>query len=578
MSTKELLKSAITKAIAKTYDMEADVLVEYPADESHGDYATNAALVLSKKVGKQPREVGEALRDALLKEETLVEYIDKIEIAGPGFINFYLSDSFLSRSLSTINQDIASWARVDSLQGKKIMVEYGHPNTHKEMHIGHMRTLIVGESLARILASCGATVFRANYQGDIGPHVAKAIWGTQQVLAEKGLEWDEVETWTHSEKAHLLGEGYIRGNKDYETHEEAIKKLNNALYEKDPDVMPIYQRTRQWSLDYYDELYTRFGTTYDKLYFESEVAHKGIQIVKDSVGTVFTKSDGAIIFDGEPYGLHKRVFITQEGYPTYEAKDIGLAPTQYADFAFDQNIHVVANEQKGYFEVVFKALSMLDPTIGEREYHLSMGMVNLKGMKMSSRTGVIITVDGLIENIREYVKNVINPDGFGDRELDSTTEKIALGAIKYSVLKVDPTADVVFDAHESVSLDGNNGPYLHYTLARARRVLTLAGEAGARVQPQSGFVALPPEEKGILTQLVKYPEIVAMAGSDLNPSYICHYLFALSQKFNAFYGSSPIIKAESQELQNLRLQIVQGVSEVLTHGINLLGLEFVERM
>lgn len=578
MSTKELLRTAITQAISKTYDADVDVVVEYPTDETHGDYATNAALVLSKKVGASPREIGETLKDMLLEDQTLSEYIAKVEIAGPGFINFYLTDSFLSQSLSAIDQDVAAWAAVDSLRDQKIMVEYGHPNTHKEMHIGHLRTLVVGESLARILTACRATVFRANYQGDIGPHVAKAIWGTQQLLAEKSLDWDEVEEWTNPEKAHLLGEGYVRANKDYEAHEDAIKKLNKSLYEKDPDVMPVYQRTRQWSLDYYDEFYSRFGTSYDKLYFESEVADKGIEIVKNAVGTVFVESDGAIIFDGELHGLHKRVFITQEGYPTYEAKEIGLAPSQFTDFAFDRNIHVVANEQKGYFEVVFKALSLLDPTIGEREYHLSMGMVNLKGMKMSSRTGVIVTVDGLIEGVREYVKNVINLDNFGEEELDLAVEKIALGAIKYSVLKVDPTANVVFDAHESVSLEGNNGPYLQYTLARARRVLTLAQESDIRTQAQPHSAALLPHERALLTQLVKYPEIVAVAGADLNPSYICQYLFALSQKFNAFYAASPILKAESTELQGLRLGIVHGVSEVLAHGMDVLGLEFVEKM
>src|SRR5690606_16182807 len=215
------------------------------------------------------------------------------------------------------------------------------------------------------------------------------------------------ETLTDNEKAHLLGEGYVKGNQEYEAHKAEIDQLNNQLYQQHPEVMPVYQRTRQWSLDYYDSLYARFGTTFDKLYFESQIAERGKQIVLENVGTIFEESEGAIIFNGEKHGLHTRVFITAAGNPTYEAKEMGLAPTQYEDFAFDRNIHVVANEQAGYFQVVIKALQLLDWEKFKGEYHLSMGMVDLVGQKMSSRTGVIITVDALLDEIKNALKPLI---------------------------------------------------------------------------------------------------------------------------------------------------------------------------
>lgn len=373
-----MIKREVEKLIQDTlaggnFDVQ-EILLEHPENADHGDFSTNVAFQVAKKMQKSPQAIAQEIVSLLEKQNSPL--IERVE-AAQGFVNLYLKAHVLIEALSEINKQKEKFGNNVSQKGKKIMVEFAHPNTHKELHIGHMRTLVTGEALARIFNACGATVFRANYQGDIGPHVAKAIWGTEQILKEYGMSWKEAEKLSLAEKAHLLGKGYMKGNQEYESHKADINELNTKLYAKEKEVMPVYVRTRKWSLDYFDSFYERFGTKFNKLYFESNVAEAGKKIVEKNIGKVFEESDGAVIFDGEKYGLHKRVFLTQDKNPTYEAKEIGLAPAQYKDFSFDLNVHVVANEQSDYFKVVLKALDLVDEKFRGREYHLPMGMVQL---------------------------------------------------------------------------------------------------------------------------------------------------------------------------------------------------------
>jgi len=456
-------------------------------------------------------------------------------------------------------------------KGKKIMIEYAHPNTHKELHIGHLRTLILGESLSRIFEAVGARVFRVNYQGDIGPHVAKSIWGTEKILKAKGLSIEKVDSkYSLIEKAKLLGEGYVKGVGEYEDNKDEIDAINNKIYQKDEKIDAVYQKTRQWSLDYYDLFYKQFATKFDRFYFESEVYEKGKSIVLDNIGKVFEKSEGAIIFDGEKYGLHKRVFITKDGNPTYEAKDMALAPLQLGDFAFDQNIHVVANEQKGYFEVVFKALEIIDPKLKGREFHLSMGMVNLVGKKISSRKGEIQRVNELTDKVKQKLSPLINEKIEKD-EKDKVAEKTTIGAIKYSILKVNPKMDVLFDIEKSINFQGNSGPYLQYTHARCKSVIRKlkTKEIVKKVNK------INKEEEKILRSFSQYEGVIIDAAKYYSPGIICNYLHDMAQKYNNFYNSNRII---GDEKESFRILVTIACSKILKDGLNLLGIEAPERM
>ncbi len=574
-------RSQIIRSIRGVINQEK-ITLETPEREEFGDYSTSAALKLKTQKLKtggahDPRQIAEKIKEELAKDVDLMKVVEKIEVAGPGFINFRLKNDALFDNLIKIDSDPENYGKSSVLKGKKILVEFAHPNTHKELHIGHMRTLILGESLARIFSALLAEVFRANYQGDIGPHVAKAIWGTKKIMGKRGLTWEEAGKLTIYQKARLLGEGYVVGNKEYEGAKTEIDALNSKLYKKDPDVITEYETTRKWSLEYYGAFYKRFDVEFDRLYFETEVGDLGRQIVLKNIGKVFEESEGAVVFKGEKYGLHTRVFVTRDGNPTYEAKDMALAPMQFSDFPFDKNIHVVANEQKGYFEVVIKALELIDPKFKGREYHLPMGMVQLVGQKMSSRSGIIVAVDKLLDDVKKQINPLISEE---IEDKDKVAEMITIGAVKYSMLKVNPVSDVLFDVKESVSLEGNSGPYLQYTYARTRSVLAKAGE-----QKDGNYRDFIPneEELSLMRTLIHFPEVVESAAVAQAPNLICNYLYDLAQKFNAFYNEYRIIdpKEEKSDIQltsRFRLSLTSAVSNILKSGLSLLGIQFPQRM
>ncbi len=570
---KERFRQSLPRPIPPEISLDK-IAIDFPPLE-FGDYTTSFPIKFWRDFGfKDPQEFASFLVEKLQKDKDLTKIISKIEVAGPGFINFWLDEKLLARQLQEILKQGDKFGRTKTIQ-QKIMVEYAHPNTHKEMHIGHMRTLITGEALARIFEAAGAKVFRANYQGDIGPHVAKSIWGTTKILEERNQTWEQWEAKPSFEKAHLLGEGYVRGNVDYESHKDQIDDLNAKLYCRAKEVTPVYLRTRKWSLDYYDNFYKRFGTCFDRLFFESEVADPGKKLVMKNIGKVFEKSDNAIIFDGEKYGLHKRVFVTSDGYPTYEGKEMALAEKQRRIFKFDKNVHVVANEQAEYFKVVFKAIELLDPWFKGREYHLSMGMVNLVNQKMSSRQGIVITVDSLLEDVKSLVKQLIKTEGKTNAEIDDIAEKATLAAVKYSVLKTHPTLNVEFDLQQSVNLEGSSGPYIQYAFARSQSVIEKAKGKGRGVSRGQNPVVLNDDELTIMRWLVKFPEILIRSAEQMAPNFICSYLFELCQKFNYFYQKNRIIGSENE---SFRLLLTKVVSQVIKNGLWLLGIEAPERM
>ncbi|MBM4402412.1 MAG: arginine--tRNA ligase [Candidatus Cloacimonetes bacterium] len=581
---KEKIHSQLSEICQKEFGVVPDFTVEHPADPAHGDYASNIAMVLAREVGKNPMKIAAKIVSGM---ESGVSSLEKIEVAGPGFINFWLSKKFLISQLSART----SLAEPPS-KGKKYMVEFAHPNTLKLFHIGHLRNIALGESVVRLLESQKIKVVRANYQGDVGLHIAKCLWALGKLKTQNS------KLKTLKEKINLLGYAYAKGNKAYDEDEKAKKEiveLNKKIYEKNPQIMPLWKKTRQWSLDYFEEIYKRVNTHFDRYYFESEVADSGKQIVWESLKKdVFEKSEGAVIFNGEKFGLHKRVFITKDDFPTYEAKDMGLARLQFSEYNLDKCIHVVGPEQKGYFAVVFKALEFTEPKTKGKEFHLEYGWVRLKEGKMSSRTGSVVTASWLLDEIKKRVFPMIDVDKeYSEREKEQIAEKVTIAAAKYSLLKFAPNTEIAFDIDESISLTGNSGPYLQYTFARTQSVLRKNQETkglknrrtekpkNRKIVPQflsSSVSQLKPEELAILRTLYKFPEIVAEATESYTPNLICNFLFDLAQKFNTFYEKLPILKAESEEVWNLRLNLTTATGQIIKDGLYLLGIEVPERM
>lgn len=540
----------------------ADIVCDISKNPAFGDYSTNVALQLSKQDngnGKQtPQEIANKIVARVKSQESSKKYLEKVEVAGNGFINFFVKDSEFIKGIINIDKP-------EKTKSKKILVEYGHVNPLKEIHIGHLRTFILGESICRILEFSGNEVFRANYQGDIGLHIAKAIWG----IKKTGIPENEL---TLEEKARFLGKAYAQGNSSYETKievKEEIDKINKNLYLKDASLKDIYELARSWSLDYFKPIYELLGVKYDRCFFESEVFESGKQIVEENIGKVFESSEGAIIFPGEKQGLHNRVFITKAGNPTYEGKEIGLAKLEYDTFNYDDSIHVVASEQEGYFEVVIKAIEELFPKLKGKKKHLSYGVVDLKQGKMSSRTGNVITVNDILNAVCEKVTDVMKKNRINiDEEI---VRSVALGAIKFTYLKYSPRPNIVFDLEQSVSLDGDSGPYIQYTYARIQSVLKNA------VKKDKGLdiVKLDKQERLLLRHLIFFPDICSKSARELHPNILTTYLTELAKIYNLFYQDCRIIGSEKEIF---RLGISDQVAKVLKTGLNLLGIEAPERM
>lgn len=547
-----MLEDYLAEKIKKATKI-GDVVLEYPEDARFGDYTTNVALKQAK-----PRQFAEDLVSKLQKDKELEGMFAKIEIAGPGFINFYLKEDYLLRNLTDALKE--GYGKGNANKGKTFMVEFAHPNTHKLFHIGHLRNIVTGEAVCRLLETTGARVVRVNYQGDVGLHIAKALWG----IGKLGF----CDPKDIKERVAFLGKAYTLGNKGYEEEENAkreIEEINKNIYDRsDKELYKLYQTTRKWSLDYFDTIYQRVKTKFDRFYFESETYKSGLAIAEKALkDKILIRSEGAVIYPGEGKGLHNRVFVTSKGVPTYEAKDLGLGRLQFDEYKPDNIIHVVSSEQSGYFQVVFKALEEIFPDTKGKEKHLVYGWVSLKEGKMSSRSGNVVLGEWLLDEAKAEIIKTFKTE-------EKTAEQIGTGAVKYSFLKVGTTQEIAFDLKESISLEGNSAPYIQYTIARIGSLL-----AKATAIKNENKKDLNTEELSILRYLVRFPGVVAKAAEQYAPNSVANYLFELAQKFNNFYNKHQVIGGENEQL---RLKITKAVGKTLKEGFDLLGIEAPEKM
>ena len=564
----ESIKKLIREALKELGVVADSVHIEHPEAKEHGDYSTNAAFLYSKKLDKSPRVAAELITELIQQQKN--DFIEKIEVAGSGFINFHLSRGFFVRELKAILGDKENYGKNKELSGKKIIIEYTDPNPFKEFHIGHLMSNAIGESLSRLLEYSGAEVKRANYQGDVGLHVAKAIWGKKK---KPELSW---------------GNAYVYGSENYEDNKEEVNELNKKIYERpDKEINNIYENGKKMSLDYFEEIYRKLDTKFDFYFFESETGPLGKEIVEKNIGTIFEKSDGAVIFRGEDEGLLTRVFITSEGLPTYEAKELGLAKIKNDKYPYDISFVVTGNEVKDYFKVVCKAMERVYPELAKKTKHITHGMLRLPSGKMSSRTGDVITAESLIKEAKDKIIEKMKDSDIPNK--DKVAEEIAIGAIKYSILKHSPGGDIIFDFDTSLSFEGSSGPYLQYTYARAKSVLEKAEERGivaslSDTPPEEGETSpvsdgmrdLSAGTNGVERMLYQFPEIVSRAREEKAPQYIATYLTDLAQAFNNFYAKERIVDAD--KYAPYRVAITTAVSITLKNGLYLLGIKAPEKM
>ncbi len=556
---KQELEATIATFCQELFSVETAVELTRP-DEQFGDYATNVALQLAKKLGKNPREIAEQL--AAHMREKMSETVSDVSVAGPGFLNVQVSEVALAQSLNA--------TPVKPLAGQKWVMEYSDPNPFKPLHAGHLYTTLVGDTVARLVENAGAETIRINYGGDVGLHVGRSMWGIVRWL--EGELPEKLTAIPEADRPKWLGERYVEGtaaDEDDPTAHAEVVAVNKRVYQvhaendHDSPFAQIYWTCRQWSYDYFEVLYQQLQVhPFDRVIPESEVTPLGLKTVREQLAKgVYTESDGAVVFEGEPFGLHTRVFINSQGIPTYEAKDVGLMLTKWQDYHYDRSYYITASEQAQYFQVMFKSVEQFLPEAAQRAVSMTHGLVRLQGgVKMSSRKGNIVTALEILDAARAA----------GEATGTNPSEDTILAAVKYAFAKNRIGGDIAYDPKESIALEGNSGPYLQYAHARARSILAKAGDRGT-----VELKGLEVGERSLLRKITEYPEAVARATSELMPHHICTYLYELAQTFNRFYEHNQVV-GDAREA--VRLALVRQYAETLKNGLGLLGITAPERL
>ena len=576
---KEQIEKLIKEVLNNLNIKDVSFSIEHPDDFKNGDYSTNVAMVCAKKIGKNPKELAETIKIEL--EKNLPKEISKIEVAGPGFINFYLPREFFTKSIEEILNKKEKWGSNKLLYGKKVMVEYTQPNPFKPFHIGHLMSNAIGESISRIVEFSGAKTIHANYQGDVGPHVAKAIYIMMKEKTDTNSAMaDNVAS---GKIAQYIGECYSKGSNLYDTDEIAkkeIDEINKKVYDKsDKEINKIYDWGRRVTLDAFEEIYKLLGTKFDNYFFESEMAIKGEKIVRANVGKIFEESDGAIIFHGENYDkkLHTRVFINSQGLPTYETKEIGLTLTKFEKKGIfgkklDLSIVTTAIEQAEYMKVVQKAISLMHPDLEARMKHVTHGMMRLASGKMSSRKGNVVTGESLLRDSMDIVLEKMSDRELSNEEKKKISEIVGVSALKYSILKSSLGSDIIYDFEKSISFEGDSGPYLQYTAVRANSIIKKAEKFNVSDKKE-----IPKEIIDLEKLIYKFGEVVEYSYANLEPHNIAIYLTELASSFNSFYGNTQIL-VEDNKYMAYHLDLVKAFYQTMNNGLWLLGIEIPERM
>jgi len=561
---KKLIKDT-TKNLGINFDEE--IKLEHPADLNYGDYSTNIAMILSKKKGINSNNLSKKIVEELIKNKA--REIEKIEAVG-GFINFYLSKSFYIESIKEILKQGDDFGKNKIFKKQKTIIEYTDPNPFKEFHIGHLMSNTVGEAIARIFEWNGAEVKRANYQGDVGLHVAKTIWW----LKKQNIQPKDFTT-------NTLAAAYSSGAKSYEENDEIKKEINEVnlkIYNNNnKELNKLYKEGKKLSLEYFENIYKKLGTKFDYYFFESETKNVGEKVVKKFLDNkIFEKSDKAIIFKGEKYGLHTRVFQNSDSIPTYEAKELGLAKMKYDKYRYDKSIIITGNEINDYFKVLMKVMSLDDEkdknslkNLSEKTTHIGHGMLRLPTGKMASRTGDVITFGRLYETVYDKIFSILEKNNLiNEKEKKDIADKISIATLKYSILKQGIGKDIIFDLEKSISFEGDSGPYLQYTFVRAKSVLE-------QTNKKPKMTINLDEISNIEKLLYKFTEIVKRAGEEYSPNYIVTYLIEVASAFNSYYANNKILNSENE---SYRLGITKAVSVVLENGLKILGIKVPEKM
>ena len=585
---KEFLENSLREYLGS--NEIAPLSMGVPPKREMGDVAFSM-FPYTKAAKKSPKDIAEDLYKRMGEDHPMGEVI----LAGPYF-NVKLDISALSSSiLKEVEEKGEEYGKSERLKGKKAMVEFSCPNTNKPLHLGHMRNDSIGESVSALIKSQGADVMKVNLINNRGVHICKSM------LAYKTFGNGETPESTGEKGDHFVGRYYVRfaqwekeaeeekknnpdcvNNPDWVDPGEKAQAMLRAWENGDEEVRALWQKMNNWTLQGLEESYKNMGISFDKYYYESETYKFGKdEVLKGLEKGVFQKEDdGSVQVDLAPIGLDKKVLLRKDGTSLYMTQDIGTAIRRHEDWPFDSLIYVVASEQKYHFTVLFYCLGLLGYTWAKELHHLSYGMVNLPDGKMKSREGTVVDADDLLEELTMLAKAEIESKNREDAvdDVNETSRKIALGALNYYLLQVSPTKDMVFNPKESISFNGNTGPYLQYTGARISSILRKYEESGEKDVPFMGELLSNDDEKELLKLVDTFPEIVEKAAMNYDPSIIAGFLYDLTKTFSHYYHDNRILNAETKELVKARVMLCYMISVVMKNGFALIGVPFLEAM
>lgn len=592
MSIVSKLKQPVLKALSDLYSIdvkEADLTLNITKPEFEGDY-TLVLFSFVKQLKKAPEQAGKEIGDHLLQHHgSLIAAYNVIK----GFLNLTIADSYWTDFLQSSynNKNIGH----QSANGQRVMVEYSSPNTNKPLHLGHLRNIFLGWSVAEIMKARGYEVIKSCIVNDRGIHICKSMIAWQ--LFANGATPES----TGTKGDHFVGEYYVKFNDEYKRQVDKLvsEGLTKETAEKEapimkgtqqmlldwenskPDVIELWKKMNSWVYEGFDVTYKRVGADFQKMYYESNTYLLGKQFVEEGLqqGVFFKKDDGSVWIDLTADGLDEKLVLRKDGTSVYITQDLGLAQQKYDEFKYDQSIYVIADEQNYHMKVLKLILQKLGKPYAEGIYHLSYGMVELPSGRMKSREGTVVDADDLVAEMVNVAKNKTEELGkvkdFTEEELKELYDTIALGALKFFLLRVDPKKKMIFNPEESIDFHGFTGPFVQYTHARIKSILRKAEEVGNRKSEIGSLLRL---EKELIVLLEQYETTMEQALAEHNPSVLAIYAFNVAKTFNTFYAEHSVMNAETEEKKQLRLHISELTANTIASAMALLGIRVPERM
>jgi arginyl-tRNA synthetase len=593
----EKIQTAVSQALKELYNIDInanEVVLQKTKKEFQGDF-TVVVFPFVKQAHKAPDAVANELGSNVCGK---VQELDGFNVI-KGFLNFTVRNSYWTAFISTVENDKRFGLKDVDPKEAPVVIEYSSPNTNKPLHLGHIRNNLLGWSVSQLLTANGRNVKKVNLVNDRGIHICKSMlawlrYGNGETPESSGMKGD-----------HLVGKYYVEFDKHYKAEVKALtdsgveeeqakreaplmveaQQMLKRWEEGDKEIRDLWQKMNNWVYAGFDETYRKMGVSFDKIYYESNTYLLGKELVQKGLdlGVLFRKEDGSVWCDLTDAGLDQKLLLRKDGTSVYMTQDLGTALLRHNDFGANQLIYVVGNEQDYHFQVLKIILGRLGFDWADKVYHLSYGMVELPNGKMKSREGTVVDADDLIEEMEQTAEEMCRDRGKNDdmtaEELKELYHILALGALKYFILKVDPTKTMLFNPAESIDFNGNTGPFIQYTHARIRSIVRKAqGEKGLDLNAQCKEVQLNDKERDVIKLLHDMPSTVEQAAAAYSPAMIANYTYELAKAFNSFYQDTPILREPDTNRMLFLVKLCDAVSVAIKNMMLILGIEVPERM